>query len=71
MIKETNTRIIITVSKNQDIWLTKQAKKLKITKSKLIAWLISIKAREMLEITKLKDYELDELIAIAKTEWLK
>lgn len=68
-IKESNTRLIITMSKKQKAWLMKQSKKHKVSASKFITWILSVKAREMLELTKLKDYELEELIEICKTKW--
>lgn len=75
MIKEGMVNVKITLSTDQFIWLEKQSKKLKMTKSKFIAWILSKKANEMIEYLYLKDNEytehtLEKMIEIIKTPWL-
>lgn len=68
MIKDTNTRRMITLSKAQDKWLSTTAKKLKMSYSKFIKFLIDKNISHL--ISKLPREELDKLIKIAKTPWL-
>lgn len=74
MIKESNERVQITLSKEQANWLKKFCKCHEITPSKYIRWLLSKKAEEMLLLLKVnKDYIIteEELKAIIQTKWLK
>lgn len=68
MVKDTNTRRMITLSKAQDKWLSETAKKLKMSYSKFIKFLIDKNISHL--ISKLPREELDVLIKIAKTPWL-
>lgn len=75
MIKESNCRLQITISKEQKKWLEKQCKKLKITESQYIKWILSRKAQEIAEYLYMQTDEsqeyLKEIIEIVKTPWLK
>lgn len=68
MIKNTNIRRIITLSKKQDKWLSTTAKKLNMSYSKFIKFLIDKNISHL--IAKLPKKELDQIIKIAKTPWL-
>lgn len=68
MVKDTNIRRMITLSKAQDKWLYTTAKKLKMSYSKFIKFLIDKNISHL--ISKLPKEELDKLIKIAKTPWL-
>ena len=70
MIKKSNTRVIITLSKKQAEWLKKTSKKLNMSVSKLIKWLIDKNITRILNET-IKGQELEELIKIAKTPWIR
>lgn len=70
MIKNDNIRFNITLSKKQYKWLSEICKKRGISKSKFINWILSLKAREMIELLNINKYSLEELINIAKQEWL-
>lgn len=67
-VKTTNIRRMITLSKKQDKWLSTTAKKLNMTYSKFIKFLIDKNISNL--ISKLPKKELDEIIKIAKTPWL-
>ena len=68
MVKNKNERLTITLTKTQVKWLKTTAKRLDITVSKLIKWLIDK------NIAKFASYmpreQLEMLIEIAKTPWL-
>ena len=68
MIKENNTRVIITMTKSQAEWLKKTAKRLNTSVSKLIKWLIDK------NIARIKDFMSDEdwkrLQKIVHTPWI-
>lgn len=68
MIKNTNIRRMITLSKKQDKWLSTNAKKLNMSYSNFIKFLIDKNISHL--ISKLPKKELDEIIKIAKTPWL-
>lgn len=68
MVKNTNKRIMITFSKSQAHWLENTSKKLKMTISKFVKFLIDKNISHL--ISKLPKEELDQLIKIAKTPWL-
>lgn len=70
MIKKNNTRVIITLTKKQADWLKKTAKKLDMSVSKLIKWLIDKNITKIINET-IKGQELEELIKIAKTPWIR
>lgn len=67
-VKDTNTRMIITISKKQNEWLEKTAKKLKISKSKLIKWLMDKNIARI--ATFMTEEDMKKLIIIAKTPWI-
>ena len=69
MVKKDNERLMITLSKKQVDWLRKSAKKLGMTTSKFVKWLIDKNlARFANELTS---EELDRLIKIIRTPWIK
>lgn len=74
MRKETNTELRVTITKNQYNYVEEMAKKLKITKSQFIAWIISKKARELIELKAIRNgvtqEEFEEMVRVAKTNWL-
>lgn len=76
MVKDTNKRVMITLSKKQITWLNKFCKKHNITVSQFIKWQISLKAQEMITLLKLvKDADtgiedMEALNEIVKAKWL-
>lgn len=68
MINENNKTIKITLSKKQISWLEKTAKKLKITKSSLIKFLIDKNIGRLISV--MTNEELAWLKKIARTDWL-
>lgn len=70
MVKKNNTRITITLSKSMDNWISQQAEKKLITKSKFIAWLLSCKINDLAMYLKLDVNSYDELYEIVKTKWI-
>lgn len=68
MVKKDNTRIIITFSKAQANWLKTGAKKLNISVSKFVKWLIDKNISRILSNMNEKDYK--EIIKIAKMPWI-
>lgn len=74
-IKDSNCRIMITISKKQKKWLDEQCKILDKTQSQFIRWIISRKAQEISEYlymqTDIAQADLEKLIEIVKTPWLK
>lgn len=68
MVKETNERIIITLSKKQVAFIRDNAKRLKITPSRFVKWLIDKNLSHI--INRLPEKELQELIRIAKIRWV-
>lgn len=76
MVKATNKRVMITLSKKQITWLNKFCKKHNITVSQFIKWQVSLKAQEMITLLKLvKDADtgiedMEALNEIVKAKWL-
>lgn len=72
MIKTENERLTITLSKKQIQWINEQAKKLHLTASKFISWMLSRKAQEIHEYEKLMNQQIDwiELNQILHTNWI-
>jgi hypothetical protein len=76
MVKDTNKRVMITLSKKQITWLNKFCKKHNITVSQFIKWQVSLKAQEMITLLKLvKDADtgiedMEALNEIVKAKWL-
>lgn len=70
MIKPENERIMITLSKKQVKWLNESAKKLGITTSKFIKFLID-KNVASLARRMMNEEQLEMLIKIIKTPWIK
>lgn len=69
MVKETNERVMITLSKAQATWLRKNAKKLHMSLSQFVKFLIDKNIAKF--ANQLTTEELDYLIKIAKTPWIK
>lgn len=68
MIGKDSKRLYLTFSKRQADWLIDNAKRLNMTTSKFVKWLIDKNIGHL--INQLTDKELKELIRIAKTKWL-
>lgn len=67
-VKKTNTRVIITCSKEQAEWLNKTSKKLKMSRSRFIKYLMDKNIAHLVNHLTTTDQEL--LFKIAKTKWL-
>lgn len=67
-VKKTNTRIQVTLSIKQAQWIRKNAKKLDMTPSRFIKFLMDKNIAKFMSV--LPTEQLDELIRIAKTPWL-
>ena len=68
MIKKENKRLTITLSKKQVDWLEGSAKKLNMTTSRFVKFLIDKNISHL--ISRLPSQDLEYLIKIAKTKWL-
>lgn len=74
MVKDTNKRITITISKKLFEWLSSQAQSKDITISKFISWMLGKKAFEIMEYLNLNVSnmeELEEVYKIVKTKWIE
>lgn len=76
MIKDTNIRIQITLSKAQANWLKNLCKKAGISTSKYISWILSKKADELLNLLNLNthfgNYTKEQIEEIMKTNlWIE
>ena len=67
-VKKTNERLYVTFSKAQAKWIRENAKKLGMTTSRFIKFLIDKNIAKFMSM--LPSDKLDELIRIAKTPWL-
>lgn len=67
-VKETNERMMVTFSKKQAQWIRDNAKRLGMTTSRFIKFLIDKNIGKFMAM--LPSEKLDELIRIAKTPWL-
>lgn len=70
MIRPENERLTITLSKKQVKWLNDSAKKLGMTTSKFVKFLIDKNAASMAR-RLMTDEELEKFIKIIKTPWIK
>lgn len=68
MVKAKNERITITLTKNQISWIREQAKKMDITPSRFIKWLLDKNIAKF--INRLPERDLQELIRLAKIRWV-
>ena len=68
MIGKDSERLQITLSKRQANWLKTQSKKLNMTTSKFVKWLIDKNLGHL--INRLPNEDLEYLIKIAKTKWI-
>ena len=67
-VKNTNERLYVTFSKAQAKWIRENAKKLDMTTSKFIKFLIDKNIGKFMSL--LPREKLDEIIRIAHTPWL-
>lgn len=67
-VKDTNERIIITLTKKQVAFIRNNAKRLNITPSRFVKWLIDKNISHL--INRMSDEELNEIIRIARIKWL-
>lgn len=70
MIKQTNERITITLSKSQVNWLKTLAKQKQITVSTLVSYMLMSDIEKLCTILERNNHNLQETIRIAKTKWL-
>lgn len=68
-VANNKTRIIFTLPKKQAQWLEDVAKKTRISKSKLIRWLIEKNVNNVQQWATEEEYE--TLMKILKTPWIK
>lgn len=68
MVKKNNERIIITLTKKQVAFIRQNAKRLDITPSRFVKWLIDKNVSHILN--RLPEQDLEELIRIAKVNWV-
>lgn len=68
MVKESNERITITLTKKQIAWIREQAKKMDTTPSRFIKWLMDKNIAHL--INRLPEDTIDELCRLAKVKWL-
>lgn len=69
MISKDNVNIKITISKRQLKWLNEASKRIHLTKSKLIKWMLAKNIANLLN--KFSDEDINYLTKIAKTPWLE
>lgn len=67
-VKKGNTRIQVTMSKAQAEWIRTNAKRLDMSPSRFIKFLIDKNIGKFMSV--LPQDKLDELVRIAKTPWL-
>lgn len=68
MIKDTNERITITLTRKQITWIRAQAERMGTTPSKFIKWLMDKNLAHL--INRLPERDLKEIIRLAKVQWL-
>lgn len=68
MVKDSNERITITLTKKQINWVREQAKRLDMRPSQFIKWLMDKNIANL--INRLPNEDLEYLIKIAKTKWV-
>lgn len=68
MVKDSNERITITLTKKQISWVREQAKRLDMRPSQFIKWLMDKNIANL--INRLPNEDLEYLIKIAKTKWV-
>lgn len=67
-VKDTNERIIITLTKKQVAFIRTNAKKLGITPSRFVKWLLDKNISHLL--CRMGEDELNEVIRVAKIKWV-
>lgn len=68
MVKDSNERIILTLTKKQVSFIRENAKRLNITPSRFVKWLLDKNISHILN--RLPEKELEEIIRIAKVRWV-
>lgn len=68
MVKDKNTRLMVTFSKAQAEWIRTNAKKLGMTTSRFIKFLIDKNIGKFLSVLPAEKF--DEIVRICKTPWL-
>ncbi len=68
MIKSTNERISLTLTKKQVDWIRTQAKRLDMSPSRFIKWMLDRNLSKL--INRLPEEDLQRLIKLAKVKWL-
>lgn len=68
MVKKTNERIIITLTKKQVAFIRENAKRLDITPSRFIKWLLDKNISAL--VSRLPERDLQALIELAKVKWV-
>lgn len=68
MVKQSNERITITLTKKQVDWIREQAKAMDTTPSKFIKWLMDKNIAHL--INRLPEEDIQELCRLAKVKWL-
>ena len=68
MVKDTNERIIITLTKKQVSFIRTNAERLGITPSRFVKWLIDKNVARV--INRLPEEDLQNLIKLAKVKWV-
>lgn len=69
-VKKTNSRVTITLTKKQLIWIKKQAKAKSLSVSQFVSWLLVAKANEIKDYLDLNINSFDELKTIVQAKWL-
>lgn len=71
MVKKGMVRFSITMTSEQEKWLSKCAQTMHCSKSKAIVWLISKNAINLVAKQLVGDLEMKEIIRILKTPWIE
>ena len=68
MIKDSNERITLTLTRKQVAWLKKQAEELEMTPSRLVKWLMANSLAKLCRQVREDDWQ--RLCKIARTPWV-
>lgn len=68
MIKDTNERITITLTKKQVDWIRTQSKRLDMRPSSFVKWMLDKNIGNL--INRLPERDIERLIKLAKVKWL-
>jgi len=71
MVKKRNARITITLTKKQVEWITKSSKRLDMSKSDFVKFIIQTNSARAIQLLQ-REYDLtdDDIIEIIKTPWV-